>query len=114
MGMLDVFKPKRKPRHGKRSFYGANTGRLFADFISSSRSADSEIRPALRILRDLAGVDRQEGAQLLAESQGSVKLALLMAAAEQPAAAAASLLEDCGGSLRQALAQAGVQLKAPQ
>ena len=52
MGMLDVFKPKRKPRHGKRSFYGANTGRLFADFISSSRSADSEIRPALRILRD--------------------------------------------------------------
>ena len=52
MGMLDIFKSKAPQKVGRRSYYGANTGRLFADFISSSRSADSEIRPSLRILRD--------------------------------------------------------------
>ena len=52
MGMLDLFKGKPTKKVGRRSYYGANTGRLFADFISSSRSADSEIRPSLRILRD--------------------------------------------------------------
>lgn len=50
MALLDFLKPKQK--RAKRSFYGANTGRLFADFVTSSRSADSEIRPSLRILRD--------------------------------------------------------------
>ena len=51
MGIMDIFK-KQKPKKMKRSFYGANTGRLFADFVTSSMSADSEIRPSLRILRD--------------------------------------------------------------
>ena len=51
MGIMDIFK-KQKPKKTKRSFYGANTGRLFADFVTSSMSADSEIRPSLRILRD--------------------------------------------------------------
>ena len=41
MGMLDLFKGKPTKKVGRRSYYGANTGRLFADFISSSRSADS-------------------------------------------------------------------------
>ena len=90
-------------------------GKVFGNRMVDVSVSNSKLEDrALRILRDLAGVGRQEGAQLLAESHGSVKLALLMAAAEQPAAAAASLLEDCGGSLRQALARAGVQLKAPQ
>ena len=35
----------------QRSFQGANTGRLFSDFKSTSASADSEIQPNLRILR---------------------------------------------------------------
>jgi DNA repair exonuclease SbcCD ATPase subunit len=34
---------------------------------------------ALRILRDIGGVDRARGAELLAKAQGSVKLALMMA-----------------------------------
>lgn len=50
MGLFDRFK-KKKPVM-KRGFYAANTGRLFADFITSSRSADSEIRGALRVIRD--------------------------------------------------------------
>ena len=50
MGVMDFFKGKPKPQ--KRNYQGANIGRLFSDFISSSRSADSEIRPNLRTLRD--------------------------------------------------------------
>ena len=35
-----------------RSYAGAQRGRLFADFLSSSKSADAELGPALRTLRD--------------------------------------------------------------
>jgi len=52
MGIFDFFKAKPKPRKMARAYHGADTGRLFSDFISSSRSADSEIKPSLRILRD--------------------------------------------------------------
>jgi lambda family phage portal protein len=52
MGVFDFFKAKSKPRKMARAYHGADTGRLFSDFISSSRSADSEIKPSLRILRD--------------------------------------------------------------
>ena len=45
-------KPKQK--QFKRSYQGANTGRLFADFFASSTSADSEIKDNIRILRDRA------------------------------------------------------------
>ena len=36
----------------KRGWGGAKTGRLFADFISNSKSADAELRYDLRTLRD--------------------------------------------------------------
>jgi len=49
MGVFDFI---RKPKKHKRSYTAANTGRLFSDFITSSRSADSEIRPNLRVIRD--------------------------------------------------------------
>jgi len=52
MGIFDFFKAKPQPRKAVRAYHGADTGRLFSDFISSSRSADSEIKPSLRILRD--------------------------------------------------------------
>ena len=52
MGVFDFFKAKPKARKMARAYHGADTGRLFSDFISSSRSADSEIKPSLRILRD--------------------------------------------------------------
>ncbi len=38
----------------QRSYAGANTGRLFADFVTSSSSADAEIKDNIRILRDRA------------------------------------------------------------
>jgi len=47
-------KPKQKKFPYRRSYTGANTGRLFADFLTSSTSADAEIRDNIRILRDRA------------------------------------------------------------
>jgi lambda family phage portal protein len=38
----------------QRSYAGASTGRLFADFITSSSSADAEIKDNIRVLRDRA------------------------------------------------------------
>jgi len=52
MGIFDFFKAKPQPKKMARAFHGADTGRLFSDFVSSSRSADSEIKPSLRVLRD--------------------------------------------------------------
>jgi len=51
MGVLDLFKrSKKKPQ--RRNYQAAAKGRLFADFHASNRSADSEIRWALRDLRN--------------------------------------------------------------
>jgi N-acetylmuramic acid 6-phosphate etherase len=66
---------------------------------------------ALRILVDLAGVSRQQAAQLLQEAEGSVKRALLIAATGLPAAEARLQLELHGPSLRQALAATNGLLK---
>jgi lambda family phage portal protein len=52
MALLDFLRRQPKKRIQKRAYHGANTGRLFADFVTSSRSADSEIKPSLRTLRD--------------------------------------------------------------
>ncbi|MEB3351262.1 MAG: N-acetylmuramic acid 6-phosphate etherase [Cyanobacteriota bacterium] len=58
---------------------------------------------ALRILRDLAGLEREPAAQLLARAGGSVKLALLMALGHLDAPAAAAALAAHGPSLRATL-----------
>ena len=55
MSMWDRFRRKQpsNPRRFLRNYAGANTGRLFADWLSgSSKSADAELRPALRTLRE--------------------------------------------------------------
>ena len=61
---------------------------------------------ALRILRDLAGVPREEARVLLQRAGGSVKLALLMAQADLDSDAARDHLDRHGPSLRAALAAA--------
>jgi len=58
---------------------------------------------ALRILADLAGVERQQGRELLSASDGSVKLALLMARKGINAAEAHEQLARSGSQLRSAL-----------
>jgi N-acetylmuramic acid 6-phosphate etherase len=59
---------------------------------------------ALRILRDLAGLPREQGHALLGRAGGSVKLALLMAESGLEPEAAAEHLALHGPSLRSALA----------
>ena len=44
--------PQKKNTVAKRSYHAANTGRLFADFMASSRSPDSELRPDLVLMRN--------------------------------------------------------------
>ncbi len=68
---------------------------------------------ALRILGDLSGVERNRAAQLLAESGGSVKLALLMQASGLDAAAAAAALARHGPGLREALTALGYSFDSP-
>ncbi len=66
---------------------------------------------ALRILRDLAGVPRWRGSELLAATGGSVKLALLMAATGLDAGAAEVALERHGPGLREVLDALGAKLR---
>ena len=74
--------------------------------VSNSKLEDR----ALRILADLAGVSRQEGQRLLALSEGSVRLALLMAATGLEPQAARDAMERHGPGLRQVLEALGAQL----
>ena len=90
-------------------------GKVFGNRMVDVSVSNAKLEDrALRILRDLADVPREEGASLLASSHGSVKLALLMAAAALPADAAQQHLEQAGGNLRLALQRSGAQLQGPQ
>lgn len=53
MAIFDIFtkKVKPEPKILKRAYAAANPGRLFADFKSSERSADSELSPVLKVIR---------------------------------------------------------------
>lgn len=90
-------------------------GKVFGNRMVDVSVSNAKLEDrALRILRDLAGVPREEGSSLLASSHGSVKLALLMAAAALPVDAAQHHLEQAGGNLRLALQRSGAQLQGPQ
>ena len=52
MGIMDIFRRSRRGKTSKRNYAAASKGRLFADFVGSNRSADSEIRWALRDIRN--------------------------------------------------------------
>jgi len=52
MGIMDIFRRSNKAKPSKRNYAAAAKGRLFADFVGSNRSADSEIRWALRDIRN--------------------------------------------------------------
>jgi capsid protein len=52
MAFSDFFKRKVEPaKTQKRHYSAAGQNRLLHDFVGSERSADSELRPALRSLR---------------------------------------------------------------
>ncbi len=89
-------------------------GKVFGNRMVDVAVTNSKLEDrALRILRDLAGVPRQEGQELLRRAEGSVRLALLMAASGLEADAARAALERHGPGLRQALEALGVSLPSP-
>lgn len=86
-------------------------GKVFGNRMVDVAVTNAKLQDrALRILRDLADVPREQGLQLLAEASGSVKLALLMVFSGLDALDAAALLQANGPSLREALAAQGSQL----
>ena len=74
MGLFDFLSFRNEQSDGRladgarrlRQYAGANQGRLFADFVGSSFSADSELRNSLPVLRnrsrDLRGITNTQNA----------------------------------------------------
>ena len=88
-------------------------GKVYGNrMVDVSASNSKLVDRSLRILRDLAGVDRQRGLRLLETSGGSVKLALLMAAADLDVKQAKDLLDQHDQQLRPALESRGVTLQS--
>ena len=88
-------------------------GKVYGNrMVDVSASNSKLVDRSLRILRDLASVDRKRGLQLLENTGGSVKLALLMAAADLDVKQAKDLLYQHDQQLRPALASLGVTLQS--
>ena len=87
-------------------------GKVYGNRMVDVAASNSKlVDRSLRILRDLAGVERDRGLTLLEDAGGSVKLALLMASADLPVDQACALLQQHDQQLRSALASCGAQLK---
>jgi N-acetylmuramic acid 6-phosphate etherase len=79
-------------------------GKVYANRMVDVAVTNSKLEDrALRILQDLGGIARDQGRELLAQSGGSVKLALLMAKRGCDADQARQQLQLHGGQLRPAL-----------
>ena len=86
-------------------------GKVYGNRMVDVAASNSKlVDRSLRILRDLIGVEREEGLALLASSDGSVKLALLMKAAELSKEQAKVVLERHHQQLRPALETCGACL----
>lgn len=86
-------------------------GKVYGNRMVDVAASNSKlVDRSLRILRDLAGVERERGLTLLEDAGGSVKLALLMAAADLSVDRACALLQQHDQQLRSALASCGAQL----
>ena len=86
-------------------------GKVYGNRMVDVAASNSKlVDRSLRILRDLAGVERERGLTLLENAGGSVKLALLIAAGKLSVDQASALLQQHEQQLRQALAACGAQL----
>jgi N-acetylmuramic acid 6-phosphate etherase len=86
-------------------------GKVYGNRMVDVAASNSKlVDRSLRILRDLIGVKREEGLALLALSDGSVKLALLMKAANISKHQAKDVLERHHQQLRPALETCGATL----
>ena len=89
-------------------------GKVYGNrMVDVSASNSKLVDRSLRILRDLVGLDREQALSCLEQSDGSVKLALLMAAANLDRDAAQTCLEQHSQQLRAALESCNCQLAVP-
>ena len=89
-------------------------GKVYGNrMVDVSASNSKLVDRSLRILQDLAGVERSEGTRLLNAADGSVKTALLMAAANLGVEQARELLKSYDQQLRSALQACGASLSQP-
>jgi len=87
-------------------------GKVYGNRMVDVAATNSKlVDRSLRILRDLAGVPREEGEALLRSAGGSVKQALLMAATGMESDQALNCLSSHGQQLREALDACGVTLE---
>ena len=87
-------------------------GKVYGNRMVDVAATNSKlVDRSLRILHDLAGVPRDDGMVLLGQADGSVKVALLMAASGLAAQEARQVLQQHHHQLRDALAACGVALK---
>ena len=86
-------------------------GKVYGNRMVDVAASNSKlVDRSLRILRDLIGVEREEGLALLGLSDGSVKVALLMKAGKLSKDQAEGVLERNDQQLRQALESCGATL----
>jgi N-acetylmuramic acid 6-phosphate etherase len=86
-------------------------GKVYGNRMVDVAASNSKlVDRSLRILRDLAGVERERGLTLLEDAGGSVKLALLMAATALSVDQAEALLQQHDQQLRPALDACAAQL----
>ena len=89
-------------------------GKVYGNrMVDVSASNSKLVDRSLRILRDLVGLDREQALSCLEQSDGSVKLALLMVAANLDRDAAQTCLEQHSQQLRAALESCNCQLAVP-
>ena len=89
-------------------------GKVYGNrMVDVSASNSKLVDRSLRILQDLAAVERGQGLQLLNDAEGSVKTALVMAAAGLSVDQAKSLLQQHDQQLRPALQSCGASLSQP-
>lgn len=82
-------------------------GHVHDGFMVNLRADNAKLRDrARRIVSVIAGTDTDRAGRLLDEADGSVKIAVLLAAGAESAQSAGGLLESCNQNLRSALKKA--------
>lgn len=80
-------------------------GKVYENLMVDLRATNTKLQDrATRIIQTLTGATRDQAAELLRQSDGHVKLAIVMHQRSIDAAGARRLLEIAGGRLRQAIA----------
>src|SRR5437016_1821494 len=82
----------------------ARLGKVYGNRMVDLQPRSAKLRErAVRVITEIAGVRRPRARRVLAESGGSVRVAIVMARCGLSARGAARVLREAGGSLREAL-----------